>query len=107
MAASGKIKDHIGFYGNFVLGMLFALLSMFYAILFLKVSNMNTGGKIETFSLVQDSRTMRPPEVQKEIEMMTKQSEDVQSQAGQKGQRCSHFYCFCFHCLKLSAYHRI
>jgi len=68
MAASGKIKDHIGFYGNFVLGMLFALLSMFYAILFLK-----------------DSRTMRPPEVQKEIEMMEKQSGDVQSQAGQKG----------------------
>ena len=40
MAVSGVIKENIGFYGNFILGMFFALLSMFYAIFFLKVSKM-------------------------------------------------------------------
>merc|ERR1712013_18044 len=62
MGASGRIKEHVGFYGNFILGMSFALLSMFYAIFFLK-----------------DSRTMRPPEVQKEIDMLAKQSANTQS----------------------------
>jgi hypothetical protein len=37
MAVSGIIKEHLGFYGNFFLGMFFALLAMFYAIFFLKV----------------------------------------------------------------------
>ena len=40
MAVSGVIKENIGFYGNFILGMFFALVSMFYAIFFLKVSEM-------------------------------------------------------------------
>ena len=41
MAVSGLIKEHLGFYGNFSLGMFFALLAMFYAIFFLKVSCLN------------------------------------------------------------------
>ena len=41
MGASGRIKEHVGFYGNFILGMSFALLSMFYAIFFLKVRKIN------------------------------------------------------------------
>jgi hypothetical protein len=41
MAVSGIIKEHLGFYGNFLLGMFFALLAMFYAIFFLKVSLAN------------------------------------------------------------------
>ena len=37
MAVSGPIKEHIGFIGNFSLGLSFALLCMFYAIFFVKV----------------------------------------------------------------------
>jgi len=68
MAISGLIKEHLGFYGNFSLGMFFSLVAMFYAIFVLK-----------------DSRTMRPPEIQKQIDMMAKLSENSDSQTNKKG----------------------
>ena len=37
MAASGHIKDSIGYFGNFTLGMVLALIAMLYAIFILKV----------------------------------------------------------------------
>eukprot|EP00092_Neocalanus_flemingeri_P017937 GFUD01019410.1.p1 GENE.GFUD01019410.1~~GFUD01019410.1.p1 ORF type:complete len:522 (+),score=101.91 GFUD01019410.1:44-1609(+) len=64
MAVSGLIKEHLGYYGNFFLAILFSFLAMFYAIFFLK-----------------DSRTMRPPEVMKQIEMM-KISAEVEEEKG-------------------------
>jgi hypothetical protein len=41
MAMSGYIKEHLGYMGNFSLGIGSALLAMFYAAIFLKVSNVN------------------------------------------------------------------
>ncbi len=38
MAMSGYIKEHLGYMGNFSLGIGSALLAMFYAAIFLKVS---------------------------------------------------------------------
>ena len=42
----------------------------------------------KTVSTVQDSRTMRPPEVQKQIEMMEEHSGEDQAQTQEKGQYC-------------------
>ena len=39
MAVSGLIKEKLGFYGNFSLGMFFSLLAMVYAIIFLKATH--------------------------------------------------------------------
>jgi hypothetical protein len=39
MAASGQIKDSIGFFGNFTLGMVLALAAMLYTIFILKVKD--------------------------------------------------------------------
>jgi hypothetical protein len=39
MAASGAIKDSIGFFGNFSLGMVLALTAMLWTIFILKVSH--------------------------------------------------------------------
>jgi hypothetical protein len=39
MAMSGYIKEHLGYMGNFSLGIGSALLAMFYAAIFLKVSS--------------------------------------------------------------------
>ena len=47
----------------------------------------------KTVSNAQDSRTMRPPEVQKQIEMMMKQSEEAQAQTQEKGEYYV-FYCY-------------
>jgi len=56
MASSGHIQDSMGLVGNFSLGIFFALLAMLYAIFFLK-----------------DSRDLRPPEVQRMVELMKEQ----------------------------------
>ncbi len=40
MAMSGYIKEHLGYMGNFSLGIGSALLAMFYAAIFLKVSSL-------------------------------------------------------------------
>jgi hypothetical protein len=37
MSVSGHIKDGIGYFGNFTLGMILALIAMLYAIFILKV----------------------------------------------------------------------
>jgi hypothetical protein len=41
MAMSGYIKEHLGYMGNFSLGIGSALLAMFYAAIFLKVSSIS------------------------------------------------------------------
>ena len=43
-----------------------------------------------TVSTGQDSRTMRPPEVQKQIEMMEKQNGENQAQTQEKGEYCGY-----------------
>jgi hypothetical protein len=51
MAMSGYIKEHLGYMGNFSLGIGSALLAMIYAAIFLKVSSV-----IATFTQLSSSR---------------------------------------------------
>jgi hypothetical protein len=50
MAMSGYIKEHLGYMGNFSLGIGSALLAMFYAAIFLKVSCVTSVGSTQQSS---------------------------------------------------------
>jgi hypothetical protein len=55
MAMSGYIKEHLGYMGNFSLGIGSALLAMFYAAIFLKVSSIiTTSTQLSSLRLVAD-----------------------------------------------------
>ena len=69
MGASGFIKDKLGYYGNFTIGIVLIVICILYTVIFLKVSMVEVFKETRK-NLLKDSRDLRPPEVQKQIDMM-------------------------------------
>ena len=81
MGASGFIKEKLGYYGNFSLGIGLIIICILYTVIFLKVScliHIYIQKETEE-SIWKDSRDLRPPEIQKQIDQLEEKKKGGES----------------------------
>ena len=76
MGGSGFIKEKLGYYGNFSIGIFLIVICILYTVIFLKVILRNRLKCKKWRKLLKDSRDLRPPEVQKQIDMLGEKNKD-------------------------------